>query len=304
MKKVLIIVSQKPENLEGFNWFGLTDGAEQRLRDAQVSVTALSELTYITGNKITAIYDNDQGFDISDFDLVVFRTVGDWFEWGVSAAHYLKQKGVKFIDEYLLTEARGKLACSFARQAVVPVPTAVYTRGSKNMDEAIQRAEFTFPLVLKADIAKKGDDNFLIESRQEFEEKLSSLGDKAMIAQEYIPNDGDYRLLTLNGKVKLAFLRQAALGAYLNNTSKGGSAHMVDLSDLSKQMVKDAETAADLERLQVAGVDLVINKLTGKHYILEVNRAPQVATGAFNDKKMDAYAAGIQELLDNIHESE
>ncbi len=54
LKKVLIIVSQKPENLEGFNWFGLTDGAEQRLKDTQVRVTALSELTYITGNKMTA----------------------------------------------------------------------------------------------------------------------------------------------------------------------------------------------------------------------------------------------------------
>ncbi len=227
--------------------------------------------------------------------------MGDWFEWGVAAAHYLKQKGVKFIDEYLLTEARGKLACSFARQSIVPVPTAVYTKGSKNMDEAIRRVKLTFPLVLKADIAKKGDDNYLIESQQEFEEKLNSLGDKAMIAQEYIPNNGDYRLLTLNGKVKLAFLRQAAPGAYLNNTSKGGSAHMVNLSDLSDQMIKDAETAAKLERLQVAGVDLIINEQTGEHFILEVNRAPQVATGAFNDEKMDAYAAGIQELLDSIH---
>lgn len=304
MKKLLIIVSQKPRNLEGFNWFGLTDGAEKRLKGARVSVTALSELTYITGNKVTAIYDNDQGFDISDFDLVVFRTVGDWFEWGVAAAHYLKQKNVKFIDEYLLTEARGKLACSFARQAAVPVPTTVYAKGSKNMDEAIHRVQLTFPLVLKADIAKKGDDNYLIESRQEFEKKLSSLGDKAMIAQEYIPNDGDYRLLTLNGKVRLAFLRQAAPGAYLNNTSKGGSAHLINLADLSGPMIKDAEAAANIERLQVAGVDLIINKQTGEHHILEVNRAPQVATGAFNDEKMDAYAAGIQELLDNIYASE
>lgn len=58
----------------------------------------------------------------------------------------------------------------------------------------------------------------------------------------------------------------------------------------------DGSFAAALRRIaaSVVGDD----KRTGKHFILEVNRAPQVATGAFNDEKMDAYAAGIQELLD------
>ncbi len=303
MKKVLIIVSQKPQNLEGFNWYGLTDGAEQRLVNTSVKVTALSELTYITGTTMTAIYDNAQGFDIADFDLVVFRTVGDWFEWGVAAAHYLQQKNIKFIDEYLLTEARGKLACSFARQHAVPVPLTIYAKGIDNMNEAIRRAGMEFPIVFKADIAKKGDDNYLIASQHEFEQKFAAIGDKAMLAQAHIPNDGDYRLLTLNGKVKLAFLRKAAAGSYLNNTSKGGTAHMVELSELSPRMIDDAEIAAKLERLQVAGVDLIVDKRTGKHFILEVNRAPQVATGAFNNEKMDAYAAGIQEILDTINAS-
>lgn len=298
MKKVLIIVSQKPENSQGFNWFGLTEGAERRLRNAEVSVTALSELTYITGNTNSAIYDAVQGFDISEFDLVVFRTVGDWFECGVAAAHYLKQKGVRFIDEYLLTEAKGKLACSFARQHAVPVPTAIFSQGIENMRDAIERSGLEFPIVFKADVAKKGDDNYLVKSQEEFEQKFASAAGKAMLAQEYVPNDGDYRLLTLNGKVRLAFLRRAATGGYLNNTSKGGEAHLVELSELSEAMIKDAESAAKLERLQVAGVDLIVDKRTGKHFILEVNRAPQVATGAFNDEKMDAYAAGIQELLD------
>ncbi len=304
MKKLLFIVSQRPENLEGFNWHGLTRETERRLKNVEVRVAALNELTYITGNTNSAIYDPRQGFDISDFDLVVFRTVGDWLEWGVAAAHYLKQKGVKFVDDYLLTEARGKLACSFARQHAVPVPTAIYAQGVENMRTAIERCGLEFPIVFKADVAKKGNDNYLIETMDEFEQKFTLASGKAMLAQEYIPNDGDYRLLTLNGEVRLAFLRRAAAGEYLNNTSKGGRAHLVELSTLDNAMLKDAKNAAELERLQVAGVDLIVDNRTGKHFILEVNRAPQIGTGAFNDEKIDVYASTIQEWLNGVTSTE
>ena len=69
------------------------------------------------------------------------------------------------------------------------------------------------------------------------------------------------------------------------------------LKNFSQDILDKAEQAARIERLEIAGVDIIQDITTGEYYILEVNRAPQIATGACNDEKMIAYSEMVAEYL-------
>ncbi len=296
-KKILVLVSGRPKNLRGFNWDGLRDELDQLLQpNVDIKICALSDLVYTADSK-PQIYHAKDGYDIADFDLVLFRTVGKMLEYGIAAAHYLHSKHVRFTDTYLLTQGKGKLACSFARVAQgLPVARTIYAPGSVLQSNANL---LQFPLILKADIAKKGRDNYLVSSKQQLKLVLKDCAERnvAMIAQEYIRSKGDYRILVLNYKPRLALFRISDNQSHLTNTSQGGNAELIELSTINKKILADAVAAARLEKLEIAGVDIIVDDRTGKHYILEVNRAPQLPTGAFAPKKMRAYANAIQELL-------
>jgi glutathione synthase/RimK-type ligase-like ATP-grasp enzyme len=298
MKKVLLLRSAKRPGIDPERDLGLfVAGLDKRLNNHQISVGVFSELAFLTDGQNSRIWSPLQGWDLSDFDLVVFRRVGGDMERAISVAHYLHSKKLPFIDEYLLTEGKGKLAGSFLRAAHnIPTPKTFYA--SPDIFKAIFANDpvFDYPFILKADDGRKGHDNYLINSYEELCEQLDVDDKKEMVAQEYIENDGDLRVLVLAGKVRLAILRKAKPGSHLNNTSADGSAELFSVNKLQPRMIKDCEAAVRLEKLQVAGVDLILDKLTGRHYILEVNRAPQLATGAFVNEKMEQYARMLSEI--------
>ncbi len=299
-KRVLILVSQRPARQEGMNWRGLSDWLQKLLdKNATVEISALDDLVYVAG-KHSAIYDPNKMYDLADFDFVIMRTVGKEFERAVAAAHYLRAKNVPFTDSYLVAQGRGKLSCSFARVTNgLPVPQTVYARPHL-LPKALLAAQLKYPLILKADLGKKGNDNYLISSESELKETLAATAERDvdMIAQEFIPNNGDYRILVLHGKPVFALFRKSSTGSHLNNTSKGGEAIQVAVEEVDKAILEASIQAAKIERLEVAGVDIVVSAKTNSHYFLEVNRAPQIPTGAFANEKMAAYANMIKEYLD------
>lgn len=301
-KKVLILVSEAPkpsDQATSLNWIKLRDWVQQKIGDkASITIAAFPDFVYRTGT-ITTITHAEDNYDMADFDLVIARTVGKSLELAIATAHYLQAKNIPFADEYILTQGKGKLSCGFIRALNgLPVPDTVYARPAQIIKFMSTYSPFKYPFVLKADEGKKGNDNHLIRSDNHLKEVLASTDSSmAMLAQEYIPNDGDYRLLILNKTPKLLILRTAAKGTHLNNTSQGGSAVIKPLSSLDPRIIEDSLAALKLERLQYAGVDVVINKQTGAYYFLEVNRAPQIPTGAFADKKVTAYAEAIYEAL-------
>ncbi len=298
VKKILILRSAKRPDINPERDLGLLlAGLSKRLKKYQISVGVFSELAFLTDSQNSRIWSPLRGWDLSDFDLVIFRRVGADTEKAISTAHYLHSKKIPFIDEYLLTQGKGKLAGSFLRAGHnIPSPKTFYAAPSIFKELFADSPVFDYPFILKADEGRKGHDNYLVGSYQELCERLDEAGEQTMVAQEYIENDGDLRILVLDGKARLAILRKAKTGSHLNNTSAGGSAELFSLDKLQPRMLKDCEAAAHLEKLQVAGVDLILDKTTGRHYILEVNRAPQLATGAFVEEKLDQYAKMIASI--------
>lgn len=300
MKKVLIVVAVASTRPDNMNWLPLRDALRSQMGAAiTVDMCSLANLVFDISNKGCSVIDASSGIDIDGYDFVVIRNVGKTSELGIALAHYLAMKHIPFTDSYLETHGAGKLACAMLRRRHdLPTPRTVFAKSNHLAAYISGCNAFSFPFVLKADNGKKGRDNYLIKTIQELDARLAAQPDVAFIAQEFIDNDGDYRALVMDGKIALVIKRMAASSdTHLNNTSQGGSAELKKVDVFSKQIQSEILLAAHVEGLEVAGVDIIFNKTSGSHYFLEVNRAPQIGTGAFADEKIAAYATMINKRL-------
>jgi glutathione synthase/RimK-type ligase-like ATP-grasp enzyme len=300
MKRVLILkVLGSLNRSEHYDWSMMSEAVNKLPGNGIEAVdAAYSELIYEVGVNNTRIFHCKEGWDVGEFDLIIFNKVGLDIELAIATAHYLKAKNIPFIDDYLLMPGRGKLASSFLSwSAGLPIPWTIYASANILVDLFATDPPFDYPFILKADVGSKGKDNYLIKSLEELKNTLKDT-DVRFVAQPFVQNDGDYRVLVMNGKVPLVIHRKGADGSHMNNTSQGGNAKLVDPESLDPAIIRDSLEAAKIEKLSVAGIDVLQDMITGKHYILEVNRAPQLYSGSFVDEKLDAYAKMIQGMLD------
>jgi len=299
MKKILIITSSRPARSNATLRQEFIDSLNAQIEPpATVTMSSLTKLVFDISNDKCSVVDTVSGNDVATYDYVIIRNVGKKLELGIALAHYLAMKNVPFIDSYLESQGPGKLSCLMLKMRHnLPIPRTVYS-SAKYLGEYINESgALSYPFILKDSRGKKGRDNYLVKSQRELSERLSAQPSVLFIAQEFIENDGDYRVLVLNGKITVVIKRTASGDTHLNNVSQGGTARLCAIGDLSPKAQADVVSAARIESLEVAGVDIIFDKKTAKHYLLEVNRAPQIYTGAFVEEKTAAYAKMISERL-------
>lgn len=228
--------------------------------------------------------------DMKDFDGWYFRSVGSELEWSKLLQMYAKKHNIPVVDEYLLTEGplrRFKSVMSWQlEEAGVRYPRSEYIETWNDLEKYLLKAEF--PLIVKLSqggrhgmgtfwIREFTDLNKLKEILEERKEKAQKKGEKVpltrgFLVQEYIENDGDYRVMTVGYKCIGGFKRQVKEEKLILNKSQGSS---VGLLEVPETVAKTAEAAAKALLVEVAGTDLVVSKKTGEVYIIEVNEAPQ-----------------------------
>lgn len=305
MKNVLILFGVKPKNLTERNWENFSSSIEKYLDKDRVKLTtsALSKLTYYVNGEDSKVLIRETGQDIAEFDLVIFVYTGTKREYAIAAARYLEFKNTPFIDRYLKRDVpAGKLACGMQRSLkevdVVPTLGASSSNGLLNSIKYFDEFK-NFPLILKADVGRKGQNNFLVKSKEELREILKNNKDTKFVLQKYIENDGDYRFLVMGSEVKLVFKRSGDKKlTHLNNTSSGAKVKKINPKEFDTEVISLVKRAAAVDRLSVAGVDLIEDKSSGKWMVLEVNISPQLITGEFADEKIKSYSKMIEELLE------
>jgi glutathione synthase/RimK-type ligase-like ATP-grasp enzyme len=298
MRRVLIVVAIDSDKPGHMNWLPLRDAMRNYAdENVLIDMTSLNNLIFDISNDNCVVIDKLSDKDVADYDAVVIRNVGKTPELGIALANYLAMKNIPFTDSYLETQGAGKLACALLRRKHdISTPRTIYA-SAKYLKDYIKSSSLPFPLVLKADVGKKGRDNYLVKSASELSERLSDQPDISFIAQEFIENDGDYRALVMGGKIVLVIKRMAASrDTHINNTSQGGIAQLEYVDTFSSELQKEILKAARVEQLDVAGVDIILDKHTGNHYFLEVNRAPQIGTGAYHDEKIAAYTKFVSDF--------
>lgn len=259
------------------------------------------DLVYTITPKGARILDTVNGTDIADYDIVYIRRWAGMPERAMAVAIYLKAKGVPYIDrEAYGFGSKNKMTQAWRFwEAGLPHPATVYVEhgaGTDWLTSHISELPFGFPMVMKGVDATRGADNYLVDSLDRLQDVLTKHPDIKFILQEFIPNDGDYRVVVCGDAIQLVMHRVAASGKHTNNTSQGGQAALVDVSELSEPVRADCIRAAQIFGRDFAGVDLVYNKDTGAHLFFEVNRSPQIESGKYVPEKAAALARYLYEV--------
>ena len=287
-----------------------TDAVEAFARGVEAMSDGRIAVSYVTYNEVDFIFANGTpkivvtatGEDIASFDMVHFKT---WAERDVTAAmaSYLQNRGVSFFDKRAVHFASNSKLYQYVRlgDAGIPIPAAMFVMPSRydTMYEAFVD-KLGLPFVFKASQASRGAHNYLVTDRVSYGRAVSAIRESGVfaIAQQFIPNDGDYRILVLGRHIALVIHRNRSDDTtHLNNTSQGGTARLLDPQSLVTEVRTDSISATVLLELGIAGVDMIQDKLTGKWYCLELNGDPQMASGAFVAEKQAAYAEYIESEL-------
>jgi len=145
---------------------------------------------------------------------------------------------------------------------------------------------FHFPIILKGSGGDRGTRVFKANNLEELEKLIKELRKseteegKRYMLQEYIENQGDYRVLVLGEKVLGVMKRyRKDKKDFRNNFSVGGE---VEVAELPEEIKKMAVEAAKVCGLMVAGVDVMpknidhgLSNNRGDYVVLEVNKGPQ-----------------------------
>jgi hypothetical protein len=257
------------------------DESEQRfLEEAKVLGIELTLIKYrqlrMEGGKILF-----GGRDMAEFDGWYFRSVGTELEWSKLLQLYAKKHQISVVDEYLLSEGplrRFKSVMTWQLQnAGVRYPESSYIETWTDLEDFLKGANF--PLIVKLSAGgRHGMGTFWIREYgdlnkiKEVLEKRKVSSPRGFLVQEYIENDGDYRVMTVGYKCIGGFKRQVKEEKLILNKSQGSS---MGLKEVPEAVMRTAETAARALAVEVAGTDLVVSKKTGEVYVIEVNEAPQ-----------------------------
>lgn len=230
-----------------------------------------------SGNNAIRIYVN--GIDIRNFDLIYFRNTQKFQPFSSTIAQYLVANNIKFIDShnYNVTAYDKLVQMMLLQINNLPTPKTLFM-SPEMLPEASDKlfSYFGDKFIMKACFASHGNHNYLIKSKTEYLNIVTENPDKLFLFQEFIPNDYDYRLVTLGFRVEVIKKRSRVnTDSHLNNRYQGAVVEFVDKNGLD-EIIKISEKAAELYKTEVAGVDVVIDKTNNKSYILEVNRAPDV----------------------------
>lgn len=247
------------------------------------------------------------GIDFKQFRVIFFRIIGDRWELVNLITSYLKKRiergKTKIIDPLILG---GNLYPSMKahqmfvfQKAGLPVPRTIF--GQLEFLAQKGKENFGFPLVFKRSGGGRGERVYLVRNEKELSQLIKELIDeekkekKNFLVQEFIPNQGDLRILVLGNEVLGGMKRvRTKKGEFRNNIHLGGKAFPFELNPKIKSM---ALKAAQVSGHSFAGVDIVLRDPGKEPFVLEVNRAPQF-NGFMRATKIDVPLKIAQYLVD------
>lgn len=262
------------------------------------------ELAFVYDGQNLTVFLAD-GTDIASFDLIFMF---GWFKTKLlediahSVAVYAHFKNVPFLNTETLHERSKSKLSQYVTAVVagVPVVPFIVSSTSSSLEQFANESVFSGELIVKAIMGSRGDDNYKVSSFQDALKIIRQRPETPFVIQEFVPNDGDLRVIVVGDEVGLIISRKSAPGSHLNNTSKGGQANLLNQADVADDILKDSIKMAKALRREVSGIDMIIHSKTGQHYLLEANNMPQIATGAFVSEKAQVLAAYFDKLSKSL----
>jgi glutathione synthase/RimK-type ligase-like ATP-grasp enzyme len=268
------------------------------------SFSSYDDLKFIFKGRQLNVRLNNLKRDVADFDMVYFFVPSAEREFEAALALYLKRNGVLTIDKSTVEYNRPlnkvyqyvQLNLCGAR---LPSAVAMNSKAMADSYDFIVK-NIGLPFVVKNVSSHHGRDNHLIKTKAQFTKLFDQIKRGNYVAQKYIQNEGDYRLMIYGKQINLVIKRVAKRGSHLNNVNTEDTSTLVKESFIPTSVRRIAIKAADAMQIEIAGVDMVKDKESGLWYCLEVNENPRLATGVFLTEKQAALIEYFQKRLHKI----
>lgn len=303
MKKVLVLGSLSTQANETRAIAGIASFVEQAVgtyssNKVNAYFCHFDDLGYIVrGVHDYEIVDLRNKRDLAEYDLVFFRgKIAGNVNLASIAGQYLRFKNTPHVNTaYGDRRAIGKIPQLYNMAELgMPVPSTVSAK-SEFLRRLVEE-HLAYPIIVKDVKGSHGSHNYLVHDGDQLDEILAQNPALDFMAQKFIPNEGDYRVLIIGESVAIIH-RKSSGDSHLNNTSVGGTATLADAGTLSPDIIEQSKRFAKQCGYEIAGVDVIVNETDGSYYFLEINSQPQLQTGAFLAEKQDMMGKFFNQLL-------
>lgn len=196
--------------------------------------------------------------------------------------YFLKSRGVPVYNDPAIIDLCDNKATQYIRLAErqIPMPKTIVApkvypnftiQGSGYYEGVLD--QLGLPMIIKEGHGSFGMKVYLIETEEQFYEKVESLSGIDYVFQEFIAESRgrDIRVNIVGGKIVAAMKRQSDTD-FRANITNGGRAFPVELSEQQQQLALDAAEAVGAV---FAGVDLLYGP-NGQTLVCEVNAAAHI----------------------------
>lgn len=298
---VLIFVKHLADNQEFFKEVG-----RQSLTKTTYQCLKYNDLIFSMEQDIKIINTKNKA-DLSDYSLTYFKDHHN-HEFAFSVAEYLQYKGRPYFNKEFGHNMSSSKLSEYMRLACykIKIPKTICAASPilKTMFTDLS-TQLGLPFVLKEIRSDRGKHNYLIQNQKDFDKIFEAAPENHVYAaQQYIENDGFYRIYVMGKDVKLAVWRSAAahqdrLKTHLNKPRGSANAKLVAVGDVPGEAHDLAVHAADCMDRQICGIDLVQDKKTKQWYVLEANNDPQIRSGSFVGDKSKMVAKFFDKELNH-----
>ena len=236
-----------------------------------------------------------KGKDLREYDFVWLQSPWAMIDVIYSISIYLDYNNIPHTH---VNVAESKLS-DFSLFSIhnISIPKTFFCSNKNFSEKCLYIGEnLNYPVVIKDVKGSLGAKIFLAKNMEDFVSIVCTLDLKdKFICQEFIPNDFDFRIIVGHDKVLSGEKRIRQEELFRNNVFLGAKEEFLDITDIPEDVKELSLAAAKLLKLEWAGVDVVKSKETGKSYILEINRRPQLTAGTSEITAAEMFVRSIND---------
>jgi ribosomal protein S6--L-glutamate ligase/gamma-F420-2:alpha-L-glutamate ligase len=257
-----------------------------------------SELEFrFIDNNVQLLYRN---VDIINFSYVWLSSFWGTRDLAYSVHLYLENTSV---PHSYVEQATSKVTdqLKFAQNGIT-TPNTYYV-GRHDITKYVEEIEEVcgYPLIIKDIKGSRGKYSAFCGNRIELLKTISEFPNhRKYMFQEYIPNEYDWGVLVANGVVVSAEKSYHSDGEFRNNVCNGSTEVFVDIKDVPEDIKNIAINSSNLLELKWSRSDIVIDKISGLPYLLEVNRFPGITSGTTEVKGAQTFLKSIYSLVNLV----
>jgi glutathione synthase/RimK-type ligase-like ATP-grasp enzyme len=162
------------------------------------------------------------------------------------------------------------------------------------------------PVVAKELSMQRGKGVFLLKSKKDFGKlpmQDSQGRDNQFLFQKYFDLENEYRILVLGDKAAVWEKKIITTkGEFRHNIALGAKEEFLPIKQIPQQIADIAIKGAKVLDLEIAGIDVAVEKKTGKAFLVEVNRGPGLTYDTKISPEIDEIAKFFLKNLEQINE--